>query len=157
MSTKGPAGPILFCFDGSEGSFSALGQAAALIAPRAAVVLTVWETVAVRLATSAISPASMSYFPDESDADAQEQAAAQHAADRGARAAQARGWEAVARVESAELVVWRTVLDVADELDASLIVCGARGLNAIKRSILGSVSEAILHHSHRTALISHQH
>jgi nucleotide-binding universal stress UspA family protein len=38
---------------------------------------------------------------------------------------------------------------VVDEVDAPLIVCGAGGLNPVKRAILGSVSEAVLHHSHR--------
>jgi hypothetical protein len=43
-------GPTLFCFDGSDGSRAALGAAARRLRPGPAVVLTVWETVALRMA-----------------------------------------------------------------------------------------------------------
>ena len=43
------SGPVPFCSDGSDGSRAALATAAELLAPRDAVVLTVWETVAMRL------------------------------------------------------------------------------------------------------------
>jgi len=46
-------------------------------------------------------------------------------------------------VENAGLSVWQTVVAVADEIDASLIVCGARGRNGLKRAMLGSVAEAV--------------
>ena len=42
--------PVLFCYDGSEGSKTALHAAAELIKPGDAVVLAVWTTVAVQLA-----------------------------------------------------------------------------------------------------------
>ena len=47
---------------------------------------------------------------------------------------------------------WRTILDVADELDASLIVArGARPLTVV-RAVLGSVSNAVVHHAKRPVL-----
>jgi nucleotide-binding universal stress UspA family protein len=150
-----PQGPILFCYDGSEGSRHAMRAAASLLAPRDAVVLSVWETVAIRLATGGLLPlAGMSYISDEGDLDAREQAAAQKAAEEGAAAATEQGWRAAARAANAELATWRTIVDIADEIDAALIVCGARGLNLAKRAIIGSVSEAVLHHSHRPTLIA---
>ena len=49
--TGGSNAPILFCFDGSDGSRAAMKAAADLInRPTDAVVLTVWETIATRLA-----------------------------------------------------------------------------------------------------------
>ena len=155
LSTHQPAGPVLFCFDGSDGSRLALAQAAALLAPREAVVLSVWETVAIRLATGGLLPISgMTYISDEGDLDAREQAAAQKAADEGAAAATEQGWHASARIANADLATWRTIVDIADEIDASLIVLGARGLNLAQRAMIGSVSEAVLHHGHRPTLIS---
>ena len=152
-----PSGPILFCSDGSDGSRGALATAAEMLAPRDAIVLTVWETVAMRLMTGALyTGLGGIYIADEGDLDAREEATARQAADEGARAGQERGWDVKARTEQAELAVWQTIIEVADEIDASLIVCGARGLNPIKRAILGSVSEAVLHHSHRPTLISPQ-
>jgi nucleotide-binding universal stress UspA family protein len=47
------------------------------------------------------------------------------------------------------------LLDVADEVDADLVVVGSRGLGAAKRLFLGSVSTKLAHHSHRNLLIVH--
>ena len=42
--------PVLFCYDGSDGSKTALTAAAELIKPADAVVLVVWTRAAVQLA-----------------------------------------------------------------------------------------------------------
>jgi nucleotide-binding universal stress UspA family protein len=49
--------------------------------------------------------------------------------------------------------IWRTIVDVADEVDASLIVTGSRGLAGVRSVLLGSVSNHVLHHAHRPTLI----
>ena len=147
-------GPVLFCYDGSPGSRSALAQVSGVLAPRSAVVLSVWEPILLRLGAS--SYAAMTYLPDSGQLDEREKAGATQAAQQGATALGQVGWDAVPRIETATTGTWRTILDTADDVDASLIVLGARGLTAIHRSLLGSVSEAILHHSRRPALIAHQ-
>ncbi len=44
-------GPVLFCYDGSEGSRAAMAAAAELVThPAPAVVLTIWQSAAVLLA-----------------------------------------------------------------------------------------------------------
>lgn len=45
------------------------------------------------------------------------------------------------------------IISKAEEISASLIVMGSRGLGTIRRTILGSVSEFILHHSHIPVMI----
>ena len=40
-----------------------------------------------------------------------------------------------------------TIVSKSEELGAKLIVVGSRGLGTIRRKILGSVSEFILHHA----------
>ncbi len=40
--------PVLLCFDGSNDAAAAIGKAGELLGPRTAVVLTVWEPVALR-------------------------------------------------------------------------------------------------------------
>lgn len=147
-------GLVLFCFDGSDGSLRALSDGGALLVRRAAVVLTVWETITTQLAYS--GGFGFGYVRDEGELDAQEEVAAWQAAERGVLTAEGHGWQATGRVENAPVAVWRTVVMVADEIDASLIVCGARGRNAAKRALLGSVAEAVLHHSHRPTLIALQ-
>jgi nucleotide-binding universal stress UspA family protein len=49
---------------------------------------------------------------------------------------------------------WAAIVDVADELDASLIVCGTRGLGRVRGLVLGSVSSAVLHHARRPVLVA---
>jgi len=101
-----------------------------LLRPGAAVILTVWEAVATQLATGSFGfTAGVSYLPDETELDAREEAAARQAAAGAVEIAERQGWEATARVERAVEPVWQTVVCVAEEIDASLIVCGALGLN----------------------------
>lgn len=45
------------------------------------------------------------------------------------------------------------VLDLAEEVDAGLIVLGSRGLGPVERLALGSVSEEIIHHATRPVLL----
>ncbi len=47
-----------------------------------------------------------------------------------------------------------SVLDIADEVDADLIVVGSRGLRGLRRT-LGSVSTRLVHHSNRSVLVVH--
>lgn len=151
------AGPVLFCYDGSDGSLHALRDGGVLLRPGAAVILTVWEAVATQLATGSFGfAAGVSYLPDEIELDAREVTAAWEAAGRGVATAAGHGWVATARVERAVEPVWQTVVRVAEEIDASLVVCGARGRNAAKRALLGSVAEAVLRHSHCPTLIAPQ-
>ena len=40
------------------------------------------------------------------------------------------------------------ILEKAKELDATYIVSGSRGFGTIRRTILGSVSDYLVHHAH---------
>ena len=138
-------GPTLFCFDGSDGSRAALGAAARRLRPGPAVVLTVWETVALRMASQAFAVAAP--IDNEAELDGQEEAAARAAAEEGARLAREHGWDAQPRLVMAGQTTWAAIVEVADELDASLVVCGTRGLSGVRGLVLGSVSSAVLHHA----------
>jgi nucleotide-binding universal stress UspA family protein len=144
-------GPVLFCHDGSANSRAALNAAAELIArPAPAVVLTVWQTAASLLAQAGGFAAG---FGDEEEFDADEAKLAWSAAEEAAQAGRALGYEVTPRVELAKEGAARTIIDVADELDARLVVCGRRGRGAITSALLGSVSHAVLAHSGRPVLI----
>ncbi len=45
------------------------------------------------------------------------------------------------------------ILDLSEKLDVGLLIVGSRGLGGVKRVLLGSVSEGVVHHSHRPVLV----
>ena len=147
--------PVLFCYDGSEGSKAALSVAVELVMhPADAVVLVVWTPVALQLARGGSLLAAV---PNEGEMDEEESAAAQRLADEGAEAAKRRGYNASARIARANESVAKTIREVAREIDARLIVCGQRGRGAFASAVLGSVSHQLSAHAERPVLIAPQH
>lgn len=147
--------PVLLCYDGSEGSQAALSVAVELIMhPADAVVLVVWTPIAVQLARGGSLLAGV---PNEGELDEEESAAAQRIADEGAEGARRRGYNASARTAQANESVAKTILQVAREIDAGLIVCGQRGRGPIASAVLGSVSHQLSAHAERPVLIAPQH
>ena len=96
-------------------------------------------------------------IPNEGEVDDQEAASAQEIAEEGAAGARRRGYNAVARVSETGESVVRTIDQVAEEIDAGLIICGQRGRGAIGSALLGSVSHALAAHTKRPVLIAPQH
>jgi nucleotide-binding universal stress UspA family protein len=145
---------LLLCYDGSEGAAAAIAAAGRTLEPREAVVLTVWEPVAVwepyDPATALTAPlsklASHALGLDEIARDlAEERVTA------GCELARQAGFAAKGRTTAGK--PWRAICDVADEIDAELIVVGARGLSRIQSALLGSVSAAVVQHAHRSVLV----
>jgi hypothetical protein len=66
--------PVLFCYDGSDGSKTALAAAVEWIKPADAVVLTVWTPAALLLARAGSFVVAI---PNEGEVDQQEAASAQ--------------------------------------------------------------------------------
>jgi nucleotide-binding universal stress UspA family protein len=147
--------PVLFCYDGSEGSKAALSAAVELVMhPADAVVLVAWTPIAVQLARGGSLLAAV---PNEGQLDDEEIAAAQRLAEDGAEGLRGRGYNASARVAQANESVAKTIGEVAREIDACLIVCGQRGRGAFASAVLGSVSHQISAHAERPVLIAPQH
>ncbi len=147
--------PVLFCYDGSDGSRAALSVAVELVMhPADAVVLVVWTPVALQLARGGSLLAAV---PNEGEIDEEEATAAQRLANEGAEAANNRGYKASARIARADESVAKTIKEVAREVDACLIVCGQRGRGALASAVLGSVSHQISAHAERPVLITPQH
>ncbi|MBF8188243.1 universal stress protein [Nonomuraea sp. K274] len=140
---------ILIAYDGSADSRSAIEFAAKHLAAEPTLVLTVWEPLLVQLRRYPLAAGVLS--PEGED---EAQALAERHAKEGAELATASGlsdvtYRAVADNES----IWKTIVDVADEIDASLVVTGSRGLAGVRSVLLGSVSNHVLHHAHRPTLI----
>jgi nucleotide-binding universal stress UspA family protein len=144
-----PRGPIVFAYDGSELAKLAIEEAGRQLAPgRDALVLTVWQPFDVGFVPSVSLRINAAEIADVRDA------AEQTAAD-GASLAKAAGFKARSRqVEVAP--IWKGVVHVADEHDASLIVLGSHGRTGLAGVLLGSVAEAVAAHSRRSVLIVHR-
>jgi nucleotide-binding universal stress UspA family protein len=146
--------PVLFCYDGSDGSKTAMRSVVDLIKPADAVVLVVWTPAAVQLARAGSFVVAV---PNEGEIDEQEAAAALKLAEEGAAGARERGYNATARIAQANESVARTIDEVAQEIDSALVVCGQRGRGAVGSALLGSVSHALAAHTKRPVLIAPQH
>jgi len=144
-----PDKPLLLCYDGSENAKHAIREAAALMAPRRAVVLTVWQDAAA-LPSLAWAGAAL---PDLEDVFAAAEEGARRLAEEGAGIARATGFDAIAIAAEAKGPIWPAVEQGAEEHDASAIVVGSRGLSGIKSLLLGSVSSGIVHHALRPTLV----
>jgi nucleotide-binding universal stress UspA family protein len=150
--TGGSPGPVLFCFDGSDGSRGALRAAAQLIdRPADAVVLTVWETIETQMALAGAFGAGAA---GAADLDEGEEASATSVAHEGALRANEHGYKATAMTRQSFDGIARAILDTADELSARLIVCGQRGRGPLRAALLGSVSHALASHTRRPILIA---
>jgi nucleotide-binding universal stress UspA family protein len=150
--TGGSLGPVLFCFDGSDGSRGAMRAAGELITrPADAVVLTVWETIETQMALAGAFAAGTA---GGADLDADEEASAKAVAHEGALRASEHGYQATAMTRESLDGIARAVLQTADELSARLIVCGQRGRGPLRAALLGSVSHSLASHTRRPILIA---
>ncbi len=145
--------PVLFCYDGSDGSKTALAAAVEVIKPADAVVLVVWTPAEILLARAGSFVVAV---PNEGEIDDQEATRAREIAEEGAAAARGRGYNASARIAEAKESVAKAIDEVAQEIDAALVVCGQRGRGAIGSALLGSVSHALASHAKRPVLIAPQ-
>lgn len=150
--------PVLLCFDGSEGATEAIAAAGELLAPRTAVVVTVWEPVAVWEPYDPGALLSAGLATVGSEALGLDDIANQIANDkleRGVELAGQAGFEA--RGQIARGKTWHAICETADQLDAAPIVLGARGLSRVESMLLGSVSSAVVVHAKRPVLVIPRH
>jgi nucleotide-binding universal stress UspA family protein len=156
MTEVSQSGPVIICFDGSEGSRAAMRGVVDLIDRSSdVVVLTVWETIETRLALAgAFSTVNST---GGADIDADEQSYATSVAEEGALRASERGFKASPMIRESREGIANTILEVADELSARMIVCGQRGRGVLRTALLGSVSHTLASHTRRPILIAPEH
>ena len=147
---RAPRGAPLIAYDGSDDAKQAIEWAGQVLARRPVTVLAVWQDPHAALTHSW---AGLAYVTDLSEiAEAAKQAATTCAAE-GAALAAAAGLDAEPLVRQAAGPVWPTILEASEQLDASVVVLGSRGLTGISTLMLGSVSDAVLHHTRRPTFI----
>ena len=140
--------PILICYDGSNDSRRSIDAAAALLGTtRRAVVLDVGPPLTAAESVAAIS----AVVPGAAFEDLNTDDALQRARVGTEHALQA-GFKAEPRAEVLA-PTWHGIVDVADELDAAVIVIGSRGLSGAREAFEGSVSHEVASHSRHPVLI----
>jgi len=137
--------PLLICYDGSEGARRAVGAAATLLVERTAVILAVAAPTTAVQALDTLG--AVPQAPEEVNLET-----AVRSAEEGADYARRAGLTAEARGELAA-PTWKGIVDVADELDAAVIVIGSRGLRGVRELVEGSLSHEVAEHTGRPVLI----
>ena len=137
--------PLLICYDGSESARRAVDAAATLLVERTAVILAVAAPTTAVQALDTLG--TVPQAPEELNLET-----AVRSAEEGADYARRAGLTAEARGELAA-PTWRAIVDVADELDAAVIVIGSRGLKGVRELVEGSLSHEVAEHTRRPVLI----
>jgi nucleotide-binding universal stress UspA family protein len=138
--------PILICYDGSDDAHGMIEGAAAVLGPRRAVVLQVEPTLTVAESFATLS----SGVPGNEMEDLNQSEAidrARHGADIARRA----GFDAEPRGTVAA-TTWSGIVDVADEVDAAVIVI-SRGVVGFREHFEGSVTREVAEHTDRPVLV----
>ena len=142
----------LICFDNSPSAAHALEVAARVLGDVPAVLLNVWnppDRVMPDAFATDLSDHRMSFERLEDFSRERSDQILAHGEVIAAR----HGLTVTRRSERSRSSVWQTVLEVASEIDAELIVCGTQGATAVTAGPLGSVSNAVVHHAGRPVLI----
>jgi nucleotide-binding universal stress UspA family protein len=147
-------GPLLICYDGSEDAKHAIERAGDLLRGRHALVLTVWQPIVgggILSRSGATTGRVNSVSLDRAAAEDGGRIASE-----GVRIAKAAGLEAESVAIEATGPIWKTILNIADRHRVAMIVMGSRGLTGVRSMLLGSVSNAVVHHADRPTLVTRQ-
>jgi nucleotide-binding universal stress UspA family protein len=141
-------GPILIAYDGSTAARASIRLAGRHLAhDRQVVVLNVYqpvESVAFVGAAGVVLPPNV---------DQQVRAASDGLAEEGAALAREQGFQAAGVVADMTEAIWQTIVRVANEHDASLILLGTHGRSGVRATLLGSVATAVMHHAERPVAV----
>ena len=151
------AAPVLIAYDGSEVSRAAVRHAAELFAGRPAVLATVWEPGMAAVAMGLPDTMGAGALPpDPATLEAVDRAQHEHAstvAAEGAEFARSLGLAVEPHVVADELDVADTLIAIAQERGAAVVVVGSHGITGLRKRLLGSVSRKLIEHCDRPVLV----
>ncbi len=153
----GPGAPVLIGYDGSEVARAAVRHAAELFAGRPAVLATVWEPGLAAVPVGLPDSMGMgSPPPDPATVEAVDRLQHEHAstvAGDGAEFARSLGLAAEPQAVPDEADVAETLLRIARERGAAVVVVGSHGISGLRPRLLGSVSRKLIEHCDRPVLV----
>jgi nucleotide-binding universal stress UspA family protein len=149
------AARVLIAYDGSEVSRAAVRHASELFAGRPAVLATVWEEglAATPIAPDAMRMGTLPQDPRTIETFDRDRERASTVASDGAQLARSVGLVAEAQAVPDEVDVADTLIDIARERGAAVIVVGSHGISGLPTRLLGSVSRKLIQHCDRPVLV----
>ena len=149
--------PVLIAYDGSEVSRAAVRHAAELFPGRPAVLATVWEPGLAAVSVGLPDTMGVATLPpDPATIEAIDRLQREHAstvAADGAEFARSLGLVAEPQAVPDEVDVADTLVDIARERGAAVVVVGSHGISGLRTRLLGSVSRKLIQHCDRPVLV----
>jgi len=148
---------VLIAYDGSELSRAAVRHAAELFAGRPAVLATVWEPGLAAVPVGSPDALGLGMVPPDPETidaidRAQREYASRVAAD-GAELARSLGLAAEPQAVPDEVDAADTLIDIARERGAAVVVVGSHGISGLRSHLLGSVARKLIEHCDRPVLV----
>jgi nucleotide-binding universal stress UspA family protein len=151
--------PVIIGFDGTPAAEQAIHEAAAVLAPRHAYVVVVWEAGRAFDLTdipsmSLSAPSAAIEIRNAAEVDEAMAESARRLAERGAALATAAGFQAEGLAVADEITVADTLIRLAKQFDASVIVVGSHGHHGLTELLLGSTTRDVLKHAPVPVLVT---
>jgi nucleotide-binding universal stress UspA family protein len=144
-------GPLLVCYDGSEGAKAALAAAALAFAGREAVVACYWQPFG---SAKRFGIDLREIVQDPDDINRREAALAETLAEEGRTLARDAGLDAEAQAVKIDGPIDEAILSHANELDAAAIVLGSRSRCSLRSLLNGSIANEIVQRSPRPVYLA---
>jgi nucleotide-binding universal stress UspA family protein len=144
---------ILLTYDGSASATHAIATAHELLGDVPATVVHVWDPPVDFLPTDPFGGLQTWSPTQVAELESMILERANRILAEGVTLASQAGFDADGRLERTSDAPWKGILEAAEELDAKLIVVGARGHSTVESLVLGAVSNAVVHHSKRAVLV----
>lgn len=159
-SMGAPDRPVVIAYDGSHAARQAVLDAAEILRPCSALIVTVWEA-GLALATLPMSPDGMTMSPSVDPAfalsvDREVHQQAENVSRDGAALAHSVGLDARPLAVPEEGSVSETILNVTRSNNAAAIVIGSRGLSGLRARLEGSTSKGLLKHARCPVIVVHE-
>jgi nucleotide-binding universal stress UspA family protein len=150
------AAPVMIAYDGSMVSRAAVRHAAELFPGRPAVLATVWEPGMAAVAVGLPNMGMGTLPPDPATVEEVDRLQREHAATvaaDGAEFARSVGLVAEPQAVPDEVDVADTLIGIARERGAAVVVVGSHGISGLRKRLLGSVSRKLIEHCDRPVLV----
>jgi nucleotide-binding universal stress UspA family protein len=151
---------ILLTYDGSASATHAIATAHELLGDVPATVVHVWDPPVDFLPTDPFGGLQTWSPTQVAELESMILERANRILAEGVTLASQAGFDADGRLERTSDAPWKGILEAAEDLDAKLedldaklIVVGARGHSTVESLVLGAVSNAVVHHSKRAVLV----